>query len=209
MTTPTFEDLAKFGIQNKPVDDYIEDLADFLVENGLEIPEDPSPEYLAGLNEILEHAGFLSSDMTAAEYIAQWGVLGMKWGKRKSRDGKYEINTQRQAGNHPGHGEGGDKLNKPAQNGTSSTSSAKPRAKSAKEMTTVELQEVINRFKLEQQYNQIIAPKDSPLTAATKKILKDAAKKEATAYASKAMSYLAAKAIKAGAEALKNQQARK
>lgn len=108
MTTPTFEDLEKFGIVDGPIgpqefelDEEFEDidvtdeeLVEFLAQSGIEIPENPSEGYIDDLNTLLQSGG----------YVAHWGVLGMKWGRRKDRDGVYRNNPGRMAGNHPGHG---------------------------------------------------------------------------------------------------------
>lgn len=121
MTDITFDALEKFGIADGPilqhtaVDNSVDDLTSeelrsmvgeflahaaedpeglgevlgsFLTHSGIELTETPSDEFVEEL----------------ATYIAHWGVLGMKWGRRKSRDGKYTTNPSRMAGNHPGHG---------------------------------------------------------------------------------------------------------
>lgn len=112
--TVTFEDLAKFGVVNKPLAEYedfeeidledseFQELADFLEENEIVPPEVPSEDYVADLNLFLEHSSILKSDLNLGDYIAQWGVLGMKWGRRKDRNGKYRITPGKMAGNHPG-----------------------------------------------------------------------------------------------------------
>lgn len=92
--TTTFEDLATIGIVDKPIEEAPAELIEFLQHYGIEPPENPSDQYLDDINALMAHGGF----------VAHWGVLGMKWGRRKDRSGKYHETPNRMAGNHPGQG---------------------------------------------------------------------------------------------------------
>lgn len=196
--TTTFAELdQKFGIQNKPVSDSpsFDELTDAFVdavfeEMEMEIPEEPTDQDIEDINLVLEHAAMtISTNLENSQWLAQWGVLGMKWGRRKQADGTYRYNARRQAGNHPGHGEGGDKINTASENREARSAST---VRKASELSNEELNAVINRFRLEQQYNQIMTPSapKNVLLDATKDVLAKAAKKTVQKYADDAAAAL-------------------
>lgn len=157
MTAPTFEDLEQYGIVNGPVEEARDALVhgmlaeDFLAHMGIDVPDEPTDEFYADADSILAH----------------YGVLGMRWGRRRNPDGTVTINKGKQAGNHPGH---------------SDRKSGKPKPRSAKSMTTEELQSAIKRMQLEQQYTQLVTPKKPQLLAETQKIVTNALRQNAQTY---------------------------
>lgn len=113
--------------------------------------------------------------MTAEDYIAHYGILGMKWGRRKARSS--------------------DQLSKRRKRfGRDSTAEETPKKKSISEMSDTELQALVNRIQLEKRYAQLTAKEASPGQKFVKSVLTDASKQTATKYVAKFMTQ--------GAEAL-------
>jgi len=96
--------------------------------------------------------------MHKTEALKHYGILGMKWGKRKSRSSK------------------------------SKSTSTKKESRSVKKMSNREIQSRIKRLQLEKQYSSITAKKKSKGRKIVESILSDSAKRVATEYVSKQMS---------------------
>ena len=93
MTDTTFEALAEFGISEEEVVEAREEIVhsmfaeEFLAHFGIDVPEEPSDEFYENADRVIAH----------------YGVLGMKWGRRRNADGTVTVNKAKTAGNHPGH----------------------------------------------------------------------------------------------------------
>ena len=112
--------------------------------------------------------------MTAEDYIAHYGILGMKWGKRKARTSDPPSKVKRRFGRD--------------------STDEKPKQKSISDMSDTELQSLVNRIQLEKRYAQLTAKEASPGEKFVKSVLTDASKQTATKYVAKFMTQ--------GAEAL-------
>ena len=112
--------------------------------------------------------------MTAEDYIVHYGILGMKWGKRKARTSDPPSKVKRRFGRD--------------------STDEKPKRKSISDMSDTELQSLVNRIQLEKRYAQLTAKEASPGQKFVKSVLTDASKQTATKYVAKFMTQ--------GAEAL-------
>lgn len=153
MADAKFEDLAQFGITDQTVVADRENLMhnmlaeDFLEQVGMEVPLEPDDAFYE----------------EADSYLAQFGVMGMKWGRRRPRganglvdkSAKGEIDRSKMAGN---------------------------RSKSSRSMTNDELSSAIRRIQLEQQYNQLTSKKKPVLRAEIEKMIGNALRQNAQAY---------------------------
>lgn len=168
---PSFEDLAQFGVRDMSLDDARAALVhsmlaeDFLAHMGLDVPDEPSNQFYEDADKVLAH----------------YGVLGMKWGRRRNSDGTVTVDKSKTAGNHPGH---------------SDAKAGKSKPRPAKEMTNEELSSAIKRMQLEQQYRQLTTPKKPVLLAETQKILGNALRQNAQAYATAGLGLAVAASLK-------------
>jgi hypothetical protein len=173
MTAISFADLAQFGVVDRPIQDIQETIVhsmtaeEFLAHMGLNVPDEPSDQFYED----------------ADKFFAHYGVMGMKWGRRRNSDGSVSVDKSKTAGNHPGQSDGdaapkGGAGPKPARE----PKPVKPKPPSAKEMTNEELNAVIKRLELEQRYTNLVSPKAPTFKSETKKILVEALKKNAQAY---------------------------
>lgn len=161
--------LAHFGVQpNHREENPTETAEEFLAHFGIIVPEDPSDDFYD----------------VSEDFIAQFGIMGMKWGRRRARgsDGRVdksdagEIDKSKVAG---------------ARSETKGKSDSKPKGTprpNPKAMTNEELQATIKRLQLEQQLNQLTAPKKSEAKQFIKEVLINAGKQEATKFAAEYMS---------------------
>lgn len=168
--------LAHFGVRpNHREENPTETAEEFLAHFGIIVPEDPSDDFYD----------------VSEDFIAQFGIMGMKWGRRRARgsDGRVdksdagEIDKSKVAG---------------ARSETKGKSDSKADGKltrpNIKSMTNEELQATIKRLQLEQQLVQLTAPKKSTAAKFIQDVLLTAGKQQATAYASQFMN----KGIEAG-----------
>ena len=95
------------------------------------------------------------SDDSTEDFLEHHGILGMKWGIRRyqNKDGSLTAAGRKRYGDDVPDG------NKSSDN----SSDATPRtpAKSASEMTDQELNQALNRLRMEQQYNELTGAKSS------------------------------------------------
>lgn len=135
--------------------------------------------------------------------LMHYGVLGMKWGvrrKRKSSTGSKKKKIGKQAA------DSATEKNKQSHTTTKKEPTTETRKeKSIKEMTNQELQDNINRRRLEQEYARLNPRKVSAGEAAVNKILNDVIIPSATTAAKSALQEYATKQLK-GALGLNNQE---
>ena len=118
--------------------------------------------------------------------LAHYGIPGMKWGKRKSGKSSSEANTL------------DDK--KSADYSKVEKHKATIKTSGIKALNNKELQDVVARINLEQQYSKLNGqPKVKAGRDATKKIISDSVKQMAGQYAKKGMEYGIATAAAAAA----------
>lgn len=108
----------------------------------------------------------------------QYGIPGMRWGRRKQPDGSYKE-TGRKAKN-------------------------RERAKEAKSMSDSDLQAAVKRLQMERQYRELTKTNLSPGKAFIQKTLTDAGKQAVSAYVNQA----AQKGLQKGMDALIKQAAK-
>jgi hypothetical protein len=168
MTAPSFKDLAQFGVVEKTTVELQEEIIhgstveEFLAHLGIDVPDEPTEEFYENTDKVLAH----------------FGVLGMKWGRRRNRDGSVTVDKSKTAGNHPGQ-----KDSKSDDTSDSKkTGEANPQKKSVKDLSDAELNAIINRMRLEQTYAQMTASKPNPFLAESKKIVGKALSQNAQTY---------------------------
>lgn len=115
------------------------------------------------LDRFLAHLGI---DMTAEEYLAHYGVLGMKWGVRKDSSGRRRPTSEVL------------REQKTKRRTTSKKESVRNNNSTQKvqneTLSDEELRRIINRIQLERQYAQLTAPqKQQP--SRMKSLMKDVA----------------------------------
>ena len=111
-------------------------------------------------------------------YLAHYGVKGMRWGVRKSRS----SSTSKKKGSLINI-----TVNRNIKTPSSKASKVSGKKKSAKEMTDDELRKVINRMNMEKQYKQLTAKELSPGRKFVQDVISNAAKETAKKYVSKGM----------------------
>ena len=106
--------------------------------------------YVAPTNDGAKH-----SDDSTEESLMHYGILGMKWGIRRyqNKDGSLTAAGRKRYGDDIPDGN----------TSSDNSSDATPRtpAKSASEMTDQELNQALNRLRMEQQYNELTGAKSS------------------------------------------------
>lgn len=117
--------------------------------------------------------------------LAHYGVKGMRWGRRKGGDSSSESAAPKgpvssDAANAKKHG-------------------AKAKTSGTDALSNKELQDVVTRMNLEQQYSKLNSQTVAKGQSATKKILSDNAKQIAGQYVRKGMEYGIATAAAAAA----------
>lgn len=115
--------------------------------------------------------------------LAHYGVKGMKWGVRK-RSGDRSAPTDVEVKKTPGkkvQTTGGK--NQPASEDAVKTAISKQKAKSSSTdaLSTKELQEMVNRMNLEQQYGRLTEAQKSPGQKFVSNLLLNAGKQQAQA----------------------------
>lgn len=159
MADAKFEDLARFGITEQTVVSDREAIVhnmlaeDFLAQVGMEVPLDPDDVFYE----------------VADSYLAQFGVLGMKWGRRRPRGANGLVDKS---------AEGEIDKSKMAGNRSKSNSDSK----TARSMSNDELSAAIRRLQLEQQYNQLTAKKKPVIRVEIEKMIGNALRQNAQAY---------------------------
>lgn len=157
--------------------------------------------FVSGFSESIEHgvSSFLSyyGSESPEDVIKHYGVLGMRWGYRKRRNGPGKFRTG------PKAGESGNARDRNVKRKTKPTSS-----RSSSELSSFELQNRIKRIKLEQEYAKLTAPEktrtrkfveDVVVTSANKaakKVLTEALVTAGEAARKKAMARIIANAAK-------------
>lgn len=107
-------------------------------------------DYVKSKNNETKH-----SDNFTEDSLMHYGILGMKWGIRRfqNKDGSLTAAGRKRYGDDIPDG------NKSSDN--SSDSTPRTPAKSASEMTDQELNQALNRLRMEQQYNELTGAKSS------------------------------------------------
>lgn len=126
--------------------------------------------------------------MNDQEFLAHYGVLGMRWGSRSHRDKQARIQTAkkanlevRKAKRTKGKGDPGD----PSEDHTKASNLKK---KPLSQMSNAEIRALNERLQLERQYRDLNRKETSKGEKFVKDILVNAAKQTATNYTSKYMS---------------------
>lgn len=155
--TGVFADLAEFGITEETVVKDREVIAhnmiaeDFLEHMGYEVPAEPDDAFYEA----------------ADEFLAHFGIMGMKWGRRRPRGANGLVDKSAKATVDRSKLAGARR--------------SKPES-SAKSMTNDELQSAIRRLQMEQQYAQLTAKRKPALRAEVEKIVVNALRQNAQAY---------------------------
>jgi hypothetical protein len=126
--------------------------------------------------------GLLTSVGATEDEIKHYGVPGMKWGKRKSEpsvpDGEVAVSQPK-----PGtkvQTQGGKKI--PAHEDAIKTAVSKQKAKvsTTDALSTKDLQELVNRMNLEQQYQKLTTQQVSPGRKFVNDLIMKTVKEQAT-----------------------------
>lgn len=74
----------------------------------IETYDEDGKKVKSGSYRVVQHdgmgTGLVLQTLEDGTTLVHWGVLGMRWGRRKDRSGKYHETPNRMAGNHPGQG---------------------------------------------------------------------------------------------------------
>lgn len=125
-------------------------------------------------------AGYMNPAPTKTDdFLAHYGVKGMKWGVRRS-----PAQLARARGESPPKSRA---KKKPKASLVSRKSPAPVKSVPQKKMSTAELQERVNRIRLEKQYAELTAPQKSAGRKFVEEVLSTSAKATATAYTTAGM----------------------
>ena len=111
------------------------------------------------------------------DYLEHYGVLGMKWGKRKDTSRGSSSKTRESK-----------KKKKPQNLSREASIARKLKEKKVEEMTNEEIRTLVNRMRLEQDYKTITARKKRAGEKIAGEILLNAAKQTATSFVSARLS---------------------
>lgn len=109
--------------------------------------------------------------------LSHWGIKGMKWGVRRyqNKDGSLTALGRKRQKNDD----------------ADSQSNTKPAAKKKiSDMTDDEIRTKINRMQLEEQYKNLLSPKQEPKVSKGKKIVMDILESSATNIGKQTVTYL-------------------
>ncbi len=140
--------------------------------------EEPSDEGLT-LEIEFDETGHIKKLTIPQPIIQHFGVPGMKWGRRKSKDA---VTTSTDSGDKESTG---DRVKKALGRASDAlTGKDRETASRAKGLSNEQLQTAIKRMQLEQQYSQLAGKKKPAFIDATQKVMANAMKQQATTYMS-------------------------
>lgn len=101
-------------------------------------------------------------------YLAHWGVRGMKWGHRRSKEeisaDRQQVEVKVKAGKGVVKTSGGKELQPHEDAINAKASKQRARASTTDALSNQELQALVTRMNLEQQYSRLAGPKERSLT---------------------------------------------
>lgn len=128
---------------------------DFLAHIGIAIPEDPDDDWFDQADDVIAH----------------YGVMGMKWGRRRPRGSNGLVDKT-----------AAPKIDKSKLAGVRAKKAPKTTS-AAKTMTTEELNAAIKRIELEQKYTALTRPTKNAMLSEVQKIAGNALRQNAQQYA--------------------------
>lgn len=133
---------------------------------------------------------------TTDEFIAHFGVKGMKWGVRRDRPDNVEVSITERPGRKKLKTSGGDGRSASDDAKTAAVSRQIARRNSTDALSTKELQELVNRMNLEQQYSRLAAGTVSPGRKFVADLLLNVGKQQATRVANEQATVYVNEAVK-------------
>lgn len=92
--------------------------------------------------------------VTPEEFLEHYGVLGMKWGVRRSREERSAARRERKSGRSQ-NGSDSEKKSKSSGGESSSGEKSRKEKKNPKKLSDQDLKEAVSRMQLERQYRQL------------------------------------------------------
>ena len=113
--------------------------------------------------------------MSQTDYLAHWGIQGMKWGFRRyqNKDGTWTAEGKKRRS--------GDTV------GTSKEKPVKPRKRKISELSDEELSKKLNRLRMEEEYIRMAKGRKARKSSRFKKIMADIGEQALKAVATKAI----------------------
>lgn len=114
-------------------------------------------------------------DLSQTDYLAHWGIRGMKWGVRRyqNEDGTWTAEGKKRRS--------GDAV------GTSKEKPVKPRKRKISELSDEELSKKLNRLRMEEEYIRMAKGRKARKSSRFKKIMADIGEQALKAVATKAI----------------------